>query len=92
MRLDPVLSTASGALSDVPVVVLDLDGTIVDSGPGIFAARNVMIGDRIPDAEGASGHGVPALLVGWGYGGPVEQAAEVPRVATVAELSALLLG
>ncbi|MGO1226707.1 MULTISPECIES: HAD hydrolase-like protein [unclassified Brachybacterium] len=55
-------------------------------------ARTVMIGDRIHDAEGASEHGVPALLVGWGYGGPVEQAADVPRVATVAELSALLMG
>lgn len=52
----------------------------------------VMIGDRIHDAEGAAEHGMPALLAGWGYGGPLEHAADVPRVATVAELSALLLG
>lgn len=52
----------------------------------------VMIGDRIHDAEGAAEHGVPALLAGWGYGGRVEQEADVLHVATVAELSALLLG
>jgi phosphoglycolate phosphatase len=52
----------------------------------------VMIGDRIHDAEGAAEHGILALLVGWGYGGSLEQAADVPRVATVAELSALMLG
>lgn len=52
----------------------------------------VMIGDRIHDAEGAAEHGVPALLVGWGYGGAVEQEADLPSVETVAELSALLLG
>lgn len=28
---------APGALADVPVVLLDLDGTLVDSGPGILA-------------------------------------------------------
>lgn len=33
-----MLTTAPGALADVPVVLLDLDGTLVDSGPGILAA------------------------------------------------------
>src|SRR5699024_2544378 len=35
----PLLTTAPDALADVPVVLLDLDGTQVESGPGILAAR-----------------------------------------------------
>lgn len=57
--------------------------------PGTVPA--VMIGDRIHDAEGAARHGVPALLAGWGYGGVAEQQADIPRVESVAELSALLM-
>src|SRR5699024_11905833 len=34
----PTPTPAPGALADVPVVLLDLDGTLVDSGPGILAA------------------------------------------------------
>lgn len=63
--------------------------------PGASSADGagiVMVGDRIHDAEGAAEHGVPALLAGWGYLGPLEQRAEFPRVETVAELRSLLLG
>lgn len=54
-------------------------------------APAVMIGDRLHDAEGAQTHGLPAVLVGWGYGGRVEQEAEVPRAETVDALEAMLL-
>lgn len=62
----------------LPAVRRDIDGDGGDSGddgnggnggnggnalPGV-----VMIGDRIHDVEGARRFGVPAILVGWGYG------------------------
>lgn len=62
--------------------------TEVAAGAG---APAVMIGDRLHDAEGARTHGLPAVLAGWGYGGRVEQEAEVPRAETVAALEAMLL-
>lgn len=73
---------------------LGLAGTAGEAAPadGPGLPRAVMIGDRIHDAEGAAEHGLPALMVGWGYGGRVEQESGVASVRTVAELSELLLG
>ncbi len=55
----------------------------------------VMVGDRSHDVEGAAQHGIPTLVVGWGYGAtdPIDyDAAEPPvaRVETVAELRGVL--
>ena len=47
----------------LPTVRRDIDGDSGDALPGV-----VMIGDRIHDVEGARRFGVPAILVGWGYG------------------------
>lgn len=67
-------------------------GSDAAAGPSsaVEGVQTVMVGDRVHDAEGAAEHGLPAILVGWGYGGSVEQRADVPRVETVAELSSLL--
>jgi len=44
----------------------------------------VMVGDRIHDVEGAHEHGIPAIIVGWGYGtgeewGHADYVAHTPR-------------
>lgn len=52
----------------------------------------VMVGDRLHDAEGAAVHGLDAVLVGWGYGGDAERAADLPYAATVPELHRMLRG
>lgn len=74
------------------------DGMDEDGGAGSGAraglaapSRAVMVGDRLHDAEGAAAHGLPAVLVGWGYGGAPERTADLPFAATVDELAAMLL-
>lgn len=52
----------------------------------------VLIGDRIHDVEGGLEHGVGTIAVAWGYGREEEWADALARVATPAELRALLLG
>jgi phosphoglycolate phosphatase len=52
----------------------------------------VMVGDRSYDAEGAAAHGVPTILVEWGYGSPAEAAAATATVYSVDKLAKLLLG
>lgn len=45
---------APGALADVPVVLLDLDGTLVDSGPGILDGLEhafAECGEELPEPE-----------------------------------------
>jgi phosphoglycolate phosphatase len=44
----------------------------------------VMVGDRIHDVEGAKEHGIPSIIVGWGYGtgaewGHADFVAHTPR-------------
>ncbi|UNX56360.1 HAD hydrolase-like protein [Georgenia sp. TF02-10] len=39
---------------------------------GADTSRAVMVGDRHHDVDGATAHGIPAVLVAWGYGGPAE--------------------
>lgn len=53
--------------------------------------RAVMVGDRLHDADGAAAHGLPAVLVGWGYGGAPEREADLPRADTVSDLTRMLL-
>ncbi len=54
--------------------------------------ETVMVGDRLHDSEGAAEHSVPAVLVGWGYGGEAERAAPVPFAPEVPDLARMLLG
>lgn len=63
------------------------DGRTAD---GADVAPAVMVGDRLHDAEGAAEHSLPAVLVGWGYGGDVERAADLPRAGSVEALEAML--
>ncbi|GAB3403474.1 HAD-IA family hydrolase [Schumannella luteola] len=44
---------------------------------GFDVSRPVLVGDRSHDIEGAAAHGVPTILVTWGYGAPAEQAGAV---------------
>ena len=59
---------------------------------GTSISTPVMVGDRSYDAEGAAAHGVPTILVEWGYGSPAEAAAATATVYSVDQLARLLLG
>ncbi|AGW40364.1 HAD superfamily hydrolase [Leifsonia xyli subsp. cynodontis DSM 46306] len=62
--------------------------TAADVGVG----HAVMVGDRLYDVEGAAAHGLPTILVEWGYGSPAEAAGAIAVVHSTDQLSALLLG
>jgi phosphoglycolate phosphatase len=51
----------------------------------------VMVGDRSHDVEGAAHHGVPAIMVEWGYGSPAEAVGAIGVVHSVDQLRAELL-
>ncbi|HLS72831.1 MAG TPA: HAD hydrolase-like protein [Actinomycetaceae bacterium] len=53
-------------------------------------SRAVMVGDRRYDVEGAAQHGLPTILVTWGYAEPQEHAGAHAVVRTAGELAALL--
>lgn len=78
---------AAGAASEGPGTGAGTDAA-ADVAP---TARAVMVGDRLHDAEGAAAHGLPAVLVGWGYGGAPERAAALPFAESVDELAGMLL-
>ena len=59
---------------------------------GIDLGHTVMVGDRAYDVEGASAHGLPTILVEWGYGSPAEAAGAIAVVPSADQLSSLLLG
>ncbi|MGV8970041.1 MAG: HAD hydrolase-like protein [Microbacteriaceae bacterium] len=59
---------------------------------GADLSRPVLVGDRIHDTEGAAAHGVPTILVGWGYGTEAEHQGALDVVATPLELQRRLLG
>jgi phosphoglycolate phosphatase len=54
-------------------------------------SRAVMIGDRVYDVEGAAAHGLPAVIVEWGYGSPAEAVDAVATVHSTEQLRAFLL-
>jgi phosphoglycolate phosphatase len=58
---------------------------------GVDTSRPVMVGDRRHDVEGAAAHGIPTVMVEWGYGSVEEQAGTVAVVSTTAELRQILL-
>lgn len=54
--------------------------------------HTVMVGDRQYDVEGAGAHGLPTILVEWGYGSPAEAAGAIAVVHSADQLRSLLLG
>ncbi|MEN9751140.1 MAG: hypothetical protein RLZZ600_187 [Actinomycetota bacterium] len=59
---------------------------------GADTSLAVMIGDRIYDVEGAAAHGVPSIIVEWGYGSPAEATGAMSTVYSADQLRELLLG
>ncbi len=59
---------------------------------GVDISNPVMVGDRIFDINGAGVHGIPTIIVEWGYGSDKETAAAIGHVASHEELRASLLG
>jgi len=57
---------------------------------GADVSRPVLLGDRHHDVEGAAVHGVPTIIVGWGYGEPAEHVGAVAVAHDVDEVAALL--
>ena len=51
----------------------------------------VMVGDREHDVHGAAEHGVPVIMVEWGYGSPAESVGAIAVVHSVDQLRAALL-
>lgn len=59
---------------------------------GVDTSRTVLVGDRIHDVEGAAAHGIPAIMVEWGYGSPAEATDAMAVVHSTDQLAALLVG
>lgn len=59
---------------------------------GVDLTQTVMVGDRSHDVAGAAEHGLPTILVEWGYGSPAEAAGAIAVVHSTDQLNTLLLG
>lgn len=59
---------------------------------GVETANAVMVGDRGYDILGAAAHGLPTILVEWGYGSPEEAAEAFAVVHSADQLRSLLIG
>ena len=57
---------------------------------GADVSRAVMVGDRHHDVDGATEHGIPVILVEWGYAQPGEEAGAHALVRSADELAAVL--
>ncbi|PPH03229.1 haloacid dehalogenase [Rathayibacter sp. AY1G9] len=58
---------------------------------GVDLSAPVMVGDREHDVQGAAAHGVPTIMVEWGYGSPLEAVGTIALVSGAEELADLLL-
>ncbi|GAA3583544.1 HAD family hydrolase [Klugiella xanthotipulae] len=58
---------------------------------GIDTSNPVMVGDRIFDINGAAAHGIPTIVVEWGYGSPEESTAALSIVHSIDQLRSRLL-
>jgi phosphoglycolate phosphatase len=58
---------------------------------GVDLSTPVMVGDREHDVHGAAAHGVPTIMVEWGYGSPLEAVGTIAVASGADELRALLL-
>ncbi len=59
---------------------------------GVDLTRTVLVGDRHHDVEGAAVHGIPTIMVEWGYGSPAEATHALAVVHSVDQLTKHLLG
>ncbi|PFG38261.1 phosphoglycolate phosphatase [Georgenia soli] len=57
---------------------------------GADISRAVMVGDRHHDVDGATEHGIPVVLVDWGYAAPGEEQGAHALVRDADELAAVL--
>ncbi|WP_043500405.1 HAD hydrolase-like protein [Georgenia sp. SUBG003] len=60
------------------------------SAAGADISRAVMVGDRHHDVDGATEHGIPVILVEWGYARPGEEEGAHAVVRDADELAAVL--
>ncbi|WKK72860.1 HAD hydrolase-like protein [Rathayibacter oskolensis] len=58
---------------------------------GVDLSSPVMVGDREHDVHGAAAHGIPTIMVEWGYGSPVEAVGTIALVSEPHQLETLLL-
>jgi phosphoglycolate phosphatase len=58
---------------------------------GVDLSTPVMVGDREHDVLGAAAHGVPTIMVEWGYGSPIEAVGTIAVASGADELRTLLL-
>ena len=58
---------------------------------GVDLSTPVMVGDREHDVLGAAAHGVPTIMVEWGYGSPIEAVGTIAVASGADELRALQL-
>lgn len=59
---------------------------------GVDVSRAIMVGDRIYDVEGSAAHGVPSIIVEWGYGSPEEARGALATVYSADQLREFLIG
>ena len=59
---------------------------------GVDLTSPIMVGDRRHDVEGAAEHGVPTVVVRWGYGAPAEEVGAIAAVDSADELTRALFG
>lgn len=59
---------------------------------GVDLSRTLYVGDRIHDVEGATAHGLPVIIVDWGYGTEAEAQGAIAHVSSAAELETHVLG
>lgn len=57
----------------------------------IDLSNTVLVGDREHDVVGAAAHGVPTIMVEWGYGSPAEAVGAIAVVHSVDQLRSALL-
>jgi phosphoglycolate phosphatase len=62
------------------------------TGLGVDLSQAVLVGDRSHDVIGATEHGLPTIMVEWGYGSPAESAGAIAVVHSTDQLGNLLLG
>ena len=59
---------------------------------GVDISNPVLVGDREHDVFGAAAHGIPTIMVEWGYGSVEEQTGTIGVASTAHELDELLFG
>ncbi|WP_167132820.1 HAD hydrolase-like protein [Paramicrobacterium chengjingii] len=59
---------------------------------GVDLTKTLYVGDRIHDVEGATAHGLPVIIVDWGYGTEAEAQGAIAHVSSAAELETHVLG